>query len=230
MRSLLFIPLLLVSCAVAAQASTPQSSGTLLNVSATAEASKVPDIAQISVGVVTQNTNSTEAMRTNAQEMQKVMRALREANIAERDIQTTGASLNPQYRYQDNQAPSITGYQASNTVSVKIRDIARLGDVLSVLTAQGSNQINGPTFSIDQPEPVYDQARMEALKNAQARAQVYASALGLRVVRIVSIDETGGNNFRPMAPMMASARADSTPIAVGETTISVTLNVVFELR
>ncbi|MCW4453743.1 SIMPL domain-containing protein [Flavobacterium sp. MXW15] len=207
------------------------SDGTLLNVSAQAEATRVPDIATLSAGVVTQAADGNAAMRQNAEQMTRVLAAIKAAGIAERDVQTSGINLSPQYRYADNEAPKITGYQASNTVSLKVRDIARLGKVLDALAAQGANQIHGPSFEIDQPEPVYDEARLAALKKAQARAETYAKSLGVRVRRIVSISESSGGGFRPM-PMMAMAkmdRAESTPVSPGETTVSVNLEVVFEL-
>jgi uncharacterized protein YggE len=206
--------------------------GTLLNVSSNAEATRIPDVARISAGVVTQAVDSNGALRANAQQMDKVMAAIKKSGIAERDVQTSGVNLNPQYKYEDNKAPQIIGYQASNTVNIKVRDISKLGQVLDALAAQGANQINGPMFSIDQPEPVYDQARMDALKKAQARADTYAKALGLRVVRIVSIDENSNGGFQPMAVLSAAPRAAkefNSPISPGETTLSVTLNVVFEL-
>ncbi len=172
-------------------------------------------------------------MRQNAQQMDKVLAAIKAAGIAERDVQTSGVSLNPQYRYADNEAPKITGYQASNTVSLKVRDIAKLGKVLDALAAQGANQINGPSFEIDQPEPVYDEARLAALKKAQARAQTYAKSLGLQVRRIVSISENAGGGYRPMPMMRAmsagAAMDKATPVAPGESTVSVNLDVVFEL-
>ena len=204
---------------------------TLLNISAQAEAKRVPDVALLSAGVVTQAADGNTAMRENATQMDKVMAAIKASGIAERDIQTSGINLNPQYRYADNEAPKIIGYQASNTVSLKVRDITKLGRVLDSLAAQGANQINGPSFEIDQPEPVYDEARLAALKKAQARAETYAKALGLRVRRIVSISESNGGGFRPM-PMMAMARGKAemdTAVAPGETTLSVSLDVVFEM-
>ena len=210
------------------------SDATLLNVSAQAEAHRVPDIATLSAGVVTQAVDGNTAMRENAVQMDKVMAAIKAAGIAERDIQTSGINLSPQYRYAENEPPKITGYQASNTVSLKVRDITKLGKVLDSLAAQGANQINGPSFEIDQPEPVYDEARLAALKKSQARAETYAKALGLRVRRIVSISEGNQGGFRPM-PMMAmaagrSAKAEmDTAVSPGETTVSVNLDVVFEL-
>ena len=207
------------------------SDGTLLSVSASADATRVPDVASLSTGVVTQAADANAALKANSAQMNKVVAAIRAAGIAERDIQTSGINLNPQYRYADNEAPKIIGYQASNTVSLKVRDITKLGRVLDSLAAQGANQINGPSFEIDQPEAAYDEARQAALKKAQARAEMYAKSLGLRVRRIVSISEGGG--FRPPMPMMKAmamdARAESAPVAPGETTLSANLDVVFEL-
>jgi uncharacterized protein len=233
---LLLATLLLAGAAMAqtAPVATPMisSDGTMLSVSAQAEARQVPDVATLSTGVVTQASDANAAMRANATQMDKVMAAIKAAGIADRDIRTSGINLNPQYKYVENQSPTITGYQASNTVDIKVRDLSRLGKVLDALVASGANQVNGPSFEIDQPEPVYDQARRDALEKAQARAQMYAKALGLRVRRIVSIDEGGG--YRPPMPMpmmaMSRAKAESdTAVAPGETTLSANLNVVFEL-
>lgn len=205
--------------------------GTLLSVSARGEASRVPDVASLSTGVVTQAADANAALRANSAQMAKVVAAIRAAGIAERDIQTSGISVHPQYRHSENQPPAITGYQASNTVSLKVRDIARLGEVLDALVASGANQVNGPSFEIDQPEAVYDEARREALELAQARAAMYAQALGLRVRRIVSVSEGAG--FQPPMPMMKSmamdARMEAAPVSPGETTLSASLDVVFEL-
>ena len=234
--ALLLASLLLAGVATAqtAPVAAPviSSDGTLLSVSAQADARHVPDVATLSTGVVTQASDANAAMRANATQMDKVMAAIRAAGIEERDIQTSGVNLNPNYKYAENQAPTITGYQASNTVNLKVRDLARLGKVLDALVASGANQVNGPSFEIDQPEPVYDQARRDALQKAQARAEMYAKALGLKVRRIVSIDEGGG--YRPPMPMpmmsMARAKGESdTVVSPGETTLSANLNVVFEL-
>lgn len=217
-----------------APSDTIPNDGTLLNVSAEAEAKRVPDIATVSAGVVTQAVDGNAAMRQNAEQMSKVMTAVKAAGIADKDVQTSGINLNPQYTYKENEAPKIIGYQASNTVSLKVRDIAKLGKVLDALVAQGANDINGPSFSIDQPEPVYDEARVAALKKAQARAETYAKSLGLKVRRIVSISEgrSGGGVVRPMmmAASMRSAKAEmDTQVAPGESTLSITLDVTFEL-
>ena len=147
------------------------------------------------------------------------------------DVQTSGLNIHPQYRHVDNESPVITGYQASNTVNLRVRDIRRLGAVLDALVASGANQINGPTFEIEDAEGVQDEARAAALKKAQQRAETYAASLGMRVRRIVSISEGGG--FQPPRPMMAmrAMAQDSAapPVSPGETTLGANLDVVFEL-
>ena len=234
LASALAIGTFVMTTACAQTSPTPaiaSADGTLLSVSASAEATRVPDVASLSTGVVTQAADANAALKANSAQMSKVVAAIRAAGIAERDIQTSGININPQYRYAENQPPTITGYQASNTVNVKVRDVAKLGEVLDALVASGANQVNGPSFEIDQPEAAYDEARQAALKKAQARAEMYAKSLGLRVRRIVSISEGGG--FRPPMPMMKAmamdARAESAPVAPGETTLSASLDVVFEL-
>jgi len=160
------------------------------------------------------------------------MTAIKAAGIPERDIQTSGISLNPQYKYVENQSPTITGYQASNNVNLRVHDIAKLGKAIDALVASGANQVNGPSFEVDKPEPAYDEARRAALDKAQARAAMYAKTLGLRVRRIVSISEGGGNRPPGPMPMLAMARGKAeadTAVSPGETSLGVTLDVVFEL-
>lgn len=208
--------------------------GTLLTIATSAEVSRTPDIANISTGVVTQSGDANLAMRDNAQKMDKVMAALRAAGIGERDLQTSGINLNPQYKYVENMPPAIVGYQASNTVSVKVRDLAKLGKVLDALVAQGANQLNGPSFSLDKPEAALEEARIAAVKKAQAQAQTYANTLGMKVLRIISINEGGARapTPRPMYRMAAAApmaMAADTAVATGESTVSVEVEMVFEL-
>lgn len=207
--------------------------GTLLSVSAHAEAMRVPDIARLSTGVVTQAPDAQAAMQANANQMERVVAAIRKAGIAERDIRTSGVNLNPQYHYGENQPPVITSYQASNTVDITVRDIGQTGRILDALVATGANQISGPNFDVDDKEGAYDEARRMAIEKAQARAGMYAQTLGLRVRRIVSISE--GSGFGPPQPMpmmsmarMEKAQAD-TSISPGESALAVDLNIVFEL-
>lgn len=216
---------------VAAPAALPPE-GTLLDVVAEGEANRVPDIATIRAGVVTQAPTAAAALTANAQQMTRVLAALKAAGVAERDVQTATISLNPQYRYAENQPPVITGYQASNSVSVKFRDIARSGNILDALVREGANQIDGPNLSIDQMEAAQDEARTDAVKRARARADLYARALGMRVDRLVSLSEgLDGGGPGPVPVMMARLEAkDSTQVVPGEQRVGVTIRVRFLLK
>ena len=135
--------------------------GTRLDVVATGDVARVPDLVRINAGVVTQAPTAVEAIRQNAARMEAVRAALRAAGIADRDIQTSNLNLNPNYRYAENQPPQLVGYQAVNEVSVRFRDIAKTGAILDALVAQGANQINGPTLTIERPEAALDEAPAE---------------------------------------------------------------------
>ena len=212
----------------------PVINGTRLDITARGEVRRVPDVAVISAGVVTQSANAGAAMQENATRMARVMAALRKAGVAEKDISTTAISLSPQYRYAENQPPVITGYQASNQVTVRFRDIGKSGMILDALVKEGSNQINGPSLVIDKPEAAQDEARVAAVKAAKARADLYAAATGMKVKRIVSISESEDVSGRPMPMMMARGMASDamakTEIAPGEQEVAVNLSVVFELQ
>ncbi len=208
--------------------------GTRLDVQARGESRVVPDIAVISAGVITEAADAATAMRDNAARMSRAMAALKKAGVADKDIQTQSVSLSPQYRYVENKPPVITGYQASNQLSIRFRDIGKSGDILDVLVKEGINQINGPNLTVDKPEAAQDAARLSALKILQVRAALYAKATGMTVKRIVSISESVDYSGGPVPMMMARGMADSaeakTSIAPGEQSIGVTLSAVFELQ
>lgn len=217
--------------AVAVQALT----GTRLDLAVTGEVSRVPDIAIIAAGVVTRAATATAALEQNAQRMERVRAALKRAGIEDRDVQTSNISLNPEYRYRENMPPQLAGYTASNQVNVRFRDIRNTGRILDALVAQGANQINGPTLGLDQPEAALDEARTAALRTAQARADLYARALGKRVKRVLLVSESGGvgpvlRNFDAAEIQVTGSRAAKTEIDPGEQTVSVTLTVSYELE
>lgn len=240
MMKLLMTASLLALTALPASVSAQQIavqaiSGTRLDVVATGEVNRVPDLAIISAGVVTRAPTATQAISQNAQQMSRVVAALRRAGVAERDIQTSSLNLNPEYRYVENQNPVLTGYQASNQVSIRFRNIAESGAILDALVAQGANQINGPSLTIDKPETALDEARRDAIAKALARAELYAQATGKRVGRIMSISEGGGGGPRPYEIMavgraMGQDASAETKIVPGEQTLSVTISVSFELE
>jgi len=210
-------------------------SGTRLDVVATGEVTRVPDIARINAGVVTVAPTATAAIEQNAARMEAVRTALRRAGIADRDIQTSSINLNPDYRYQEGQPPVLTGYRAGNEVRVRFRDIRNTGRILDALVAQGANQINGPMLGLDKPEEALDEARTAALRTAQQRASMYARALGKRVGRVLAVSEAGGvgpamRTFDAAEIVVTGSRVARTEIEPGEQTVAVTLTVVFELE
>lgn len=229
--------LLAAPSALAAQSTVavpvPMIQGTRLDIVATGETKRVPDVAVISAGVVTQAADAAGAMNENAQRMAGVIAALKKAGVAERDIMTSTIRLDPQYRYGENVPPVITGYQANNSVSVRFRDVAKSGTILDALVKQGANQISGPNLQIDKPEAAEDEARVDAIKIARARADLYAGAAGLRVKRILSISEAGGYAPPPPMPyamMRGKAEAADSTIQPGEQTVGVSVTVSFELE
>jgi hypothetical protein len=163
--------------------------------------------------------------------MQAVFAALKKAGVVDKDIQTSNLSIAPQYAYAEREPPKLTGYQASNQVSVIVRDLKRLGATVDAVVGSGSNQVNGVTFGLADPDRALDQARKDAVAKARARAELYAQAAGLKVARIVAISEGGDAAVPPMPmPMAKMAMAEATPTAPGELALSVTVNVAFELR
>ena len=232
MKSLL-LPLAAFAVAAPALAdiTTTPIAGTELDIQATGTSTRAPDIATIGAGVVTQAARAGDAMAANAKAMSATIAALKRAGVADRDIQTQSINLQPQYRYGDNQPPVLTGYQANNRVSVRIRDMGGAGGIIDALVASGANQIDGPTLSVEHPEAALDEARAKALATARTRADLYAKAAGLTVRRIVRISESEESRQppRPMM-MMAAKRMDSTPVEAGEQELAVNLSVVFELN
>ena len=242
MRTRLIAALVLAAAPITAgvaQAQTvavqmPVMSGTRLDVSATGEVTRIPDIATISAGVQTLQPTATAAIEENAARMERVRAALKRAGIEDRDIQTSSINLNPEYQYDQNRPPRLTGYRATNTVNVKFRDLKRTGTILDALVAEGANQINGPNLTIDKPESALDEARTKAIANGRARADLYAKALGMRVVRLISVSESGGYNVPPPMPMMAQmaerGAAADTKIDPGTQQLQVNVSMSFELQ
>jgi uncharacterized protein len=213
---------------------------TMLAVSAEGRSTRTPDLAVFSAGVTTQGKTAGAAMTANAAAMNKVIAELKKAGIADKDIQTSSINLNPVYgqpvidaQGQMIHEPRIVGYQANNMLSIKQRDLKGFGKVLDALVAAGANQISGPNFQMDKPELALDEARTNAMKAARARADLYAKAAGLRVVRILTISEGGG--YQPPMPVMyakAEMAMDAgapTPISAGQVEAQVSVAVQFEL-
>jgi uncharacterized protein len=249
-----------VACALAAPALAQPvmpapvigPNATLLNLSAEALVRRAPDLATFSAGVVTQAKTAGEALTANARRMDAVIASLKRAGIADRDIQTASLNLQPQYHYpqrerplpadagrpSEPQAPRIIGYEARNSVQVRVRKLDAMGRVIDALVAAGANQIDGPNFMLENQDAALDEARAEAVKKARARAELYARAAGLRVGRILSISEGGA--YYPQPVMMRETTSMNaapglvapppSPVAPGELQLGVTLSAQFALE
>lgn len=213
---------------------------TLLTVSAQGSSTRTPDLASYTAGVTTQGATASQALAANSSQMTQVIAALKRAGIADRDVQTSNLNVNPVYsqpkRLPDGSVEDgpqkIVGYQVNNTVSVRQRKLADMGKVIDALVAAGANQVNGPNFMLDKPAAAEDEARVEAIKTARARADLYAKAAGLRVARIVSISESGGYAPQPVMYMRKEAMDVSAapPVASGELELNINVTVQFELQ
>ncbi|HEX8214981.1 MAG TPA: SIMPL domain-containing protein, partial [Allosphingosinicella sp.] len=183
----------------------------LLSITAEGRSRRTPDLALFSAGVVTQGANASQAMVENSRRMDRVVAALRRVGIADRDIQTSSISLQPRYTDPERDAqiraremrqpyippaqpepPRIIGYEARNSVQVRVRRLGEMGRIIDTLIEQGANQVDGPSFTLDEPAAALDQARTEAVALGMQRAELYARAAGMRVARVVSISEGGG--------------------------------------
>ena len=227
----------------------------LLSLTAEGVSRRTPDLAIFSAGVVTQGRTAAEAMTENSRRMDAAIAALRRAGIAERDIQTSAISLQPRYSNPERdaqlrarqtrepyippenpQAPQIIGYEARNNVQVRVRRLGDMGRIIDTLIEAGANQVDGPSFTMDEPQAELDEARAAAVATARRRAEIYASAAGMRVVRILSISEGGG--YYPVQQMAVFGESRGvgappppppTPVAPGELQLGVQVSIQFEL-
>jgi uncharacterized protein YggE len=205
---------------------------TTLNLSASGESKVTPDLATITLGVQTDGPTAAQALSANAAQMTKVVAALKKAGIAERDIQTSTLNVNPQYVYVENKPPRLNGYQASNQVTIQVRDLARLGQTVDATVNAGATNVGGISFGLQDPQVAEDAARLDAVKALQAKADLYARATGYRIVRLVSLGEGGGYTPAPPMPMYAMAKremADSSPVSAGELKVRVDVSATYEL-
>jgi uncharacterized protein len=206
----------------------------VVTVSATESVDAAPDLAIVGAGVSTLAPTASAALQANSVKMTRMVAAVRAAGVAERDVQTRGISISADYAYI-NGAQQFRGYRASNTVQIRSRDIAGLGKFLDALVAAGGNQIDGPNFTLDKPEPLIAQARAKAVATAQANADALARAAGFKRARLLTIGEV--NTARPVVMMREQAFSvappvvqTSAPIAPGEVSTSVTLTGSYRLE
>lgn len=183
-----------------------------------------PDTAILTISVVTQARRAIDAQQENATRSDAVVRALKAAAGPDAEVKTSGFSVQPQRVFRENQPPTITGYEARNTVTVTMSDLKKVGNVIDASSQAGANDISGIAFTLRQDRPARDQAMKDATREAMSKAQVIADALGKRVVRIVEVQEEGFQ--RPPVPIyqaeafMVKRDSAATPIEVGSLDIT----------
>lgn len=222
----------------AAQAQEAEKDKATIVVTGEGRSTTAPDMAVLQLSVVKDAKTAREALDANNKTMAEVLNALKDGGIADRDLQTSGFMLNPQYNYPTNndggnRPPELIGYQVTNGVSVRVRDLTKLGEVVDKSVTLGVNQGGGVQFTNDKPEAVITEARKAAVADAIEKAKVLAQAAGVSLGKIVNISEQG---YRPEpVPMMRAASAkeyagDAVPMATGENSYNVTVNVTFEIK
>ncbi|HKB68581.1 MAG TPA: SIMPL domain-containing protein [Pyrinomonadaceae bacterium] len=191
-----------------------------------------PDTAILTVSVVTQGRNALEAQQDNANRSDAVVKALKSAAGAGAEVKTSGYNLQPIRAYKEGQPPTITGYEARNSVTVTMSDLTRVGTVIDATAQAGSNDISGISFTLRKDRPARDQALAEATREALSKAQVIATALGGRVVRIVEVQEEGVQPPRQIYQefQMKTMTAAPTPIEVGTLDITSRVQLVAEIE
>lgn len=194
----------------------------------------VPDMATITMGVISSADTARAALDANTKTMQDLMTLLKQSGLEDRDIATSNFSVNPRYDYgkAGTEPPKVVGYDVSNTVTVAARKISMLGELLDKAVSAGSNQIHGIAFSFSKPDAMLDEARKLAVADARRRAEIYATATGIALGDIISISENAG--FQPPVPMFAraekSAAAADVPIAQGEQALSIDVSIVWAIK
>lgn len=236
MRKLIFAALLATSGMTASAAMATQvnitTANPVIDLTISESVETRPDIATFSTGVQTLAPTASEAVRANNVQMASVVARLKKLGIADRDIQTTQINLNQQFDYRDGQQ-IFKGYQASNMVNAKLRDLKKLGAFLDALAVDGATNFNGPTFGIDDDSKFQEAARDKVWATAMNRARSLARKAGYADVRVLRVEENDqGRGYMPMpisARSMDAAAEKSTPISPGELSVGATMSFTFEM-
>ena len=228
-------PRLIIAIAAAALLAAPalaEAPPPAISVSGEATVSVAPDQAQIDAGVTSEAKTAREASDTNNAAMGKVLLALKGAGIEEKDYQTSRLSLQPQYAQPtpNRNTPQVVGYRASNHVSIKLRDVAKLANVIDTLVGAGANEIGGINFVVSQASKLLDEARERAVADARRKAEIYAKAAGVTLGEPLSIAEGGFAPQPVFRSKMSAGMATSAPVAPGEETLSVTVSVSWAIK
>jgi len=200
-----------------------------ISVTGEATVSVPPDLAEIDGGVTSEAKTAREASEANNTAMGKVLQALKGAGIEEKDVQTSRLSLQPQSAPNRSGPSAIAGYRASNRVTVRVRDVTKVANVIDTLVGAGANEIGGINFVVSQASKLLDEARERAVADARRKAEIYAKAAGVTLGAPLSISEEGNSAPVPYR-RMAAGMAASAPVAQGEETLAVTVSVSWAIK
>jgi uncharacterized protein len=200
-----------------------------ISVTGEATLSVAPDLAEVDGGVTTEAKTAREASEANNAAMGKVLLALKGAGIDEKDFQTSRLSLQPQNAPNRTGPAAIVGYRASNRVTIRVRDVTKAAGVIDVLVGAGANDIGGINFMVSQASKLLDDAREQAVADARRKAEIYAKAAGVTLGAPLSISEEGSPGPMPYRKMVAGMAA-AAPVAQGEETLRVTVNVSWAIK
>ncbi len=204
----------------------------VLTVAGTGESHGKPDFAQVQLGVVTEAPTAAEALKKNNEAMSQLIVMIRKRGIEDRDLQTVQFNVSPRYKYDKEQKepPKIAGYQVTNEVHVKVRNLLALGSFLDETVSLGANQVRGISFGAADPAKFLDEARKKAVADARHRAGIYAEAAGVKLGKPIRIEEQAGGRPGPYpVARMAADSAYAVPVAPGEQTFSVTVTVSYAI-
>jgi uncharacterized protein YggE len=196
--------------------------------SASADAKFTPDRATISISVQTKATTAAAAAADNAKKQSAVLSALRSLGMTNDQLSTTGYSVNPEYRYDPNRSPTLTGYTVTNTVLADVHDLKQIGKILDTALANGSNVISSLDFYASNTDAARQQALADAVSKARAEAEVAAKAAGGTLGALMHLNVGGGSSSPPPRPMfmakMAAAPAQETQINPGQQTVTMSVS------
>jgi len=215
---------------LAAPARAQSAPTAMISVTGEGTVSVAPDLAQIDAGVTSDGKTAREASETNNAAMGKMLLALKSAGIDEKEIQTSRLSLQPQYPPNRTSASAVVAYRASNRVTVRLRDLTKLAGTIDMLVGAGANDIGGIEFQVSNASKLLDDARAQALADARRKADIYARAAGVTLGAPLSITEEGGPGPMPFRKMAAGLPMAATPVAQGEETLAVTVNVSWAIK
>jgi len=238
MKPIALVPIAIALCVLSLIPSLAQAdeagaafAATTLRLSASGDVELPPDMATITLGVDTTAASAVEASRASAELMTKVIGALKASGVADRDTQTSQLSLSPQYVYEANHPPRLTGYQASNQVRITVRDLSKLGRTADAVVSAGATNVGQIEFGLANPVAAENSARVAAVKALEDKASLYAQATGYRITRLVNLIEGEGVTPISPRPMMAMAKAVEapTPIQAGQVKVRIDIAGEFEL-